>query len=365
MAETVPNIRDCFRYDVPSRNAICRVSRMGILCRTKISNNHHGNKMRHLKTAHRPIYDQILKQSKKKKKFHIECDGIKVALSINLIYAAFVELVTKNGRPFTICNDSGMRILINPILEAIYKFTGEKFVINTSIIKQKVTIVYNFVRSRIVAAIQSRPLALMTDISTKHNYSILGMSIRYCTDDLVIVTRTIGMLVLTKSHTAKNLYEAIIQVLKEYEIKANQIISYTTDNAGNIVNVVDYLNDDCEEHMMEQDYDLHDKVFELLNDNFFGDLLESIRPLLQQEYFFVDSVSCGAHTTQLSVNDSLKMSSFAEEIQFVKDRVKLLRTPTFANILRSKNLKQAVIDHDIRWNYTYLMVIYLTSQLKP
>lgn len=40
MAETVPNIRDCFRYDVPSRNAICRVSRMGILCRTKISNNH-------------------------------------------------------------------------------------------------------------------------------------------------------------------------------------------------------------------------------------------------------------------------------------------------------------------------------------
>lgn len=357
MAETTSvSLQNLFRYDMSSRSAICLVPKNGIRCRTRIANNHHGNKMRHLKTAHRDIYDR-LKSSKRKRKIHNACKHIKVALSINLLHAAFVELVTKNGRPFCICNDSGMRILIDPIIEGIYNATGEKHFINSPIIKEKVNQTYKHVRSRIIAAVKNRPLGLMADISTKHNYSLLGVSIRYCTDDAEIIVRLIGMFVLNKSHTAANLYDAITEVLGEYEIMPSQIISYTTDNAGNIVNVVDFMNNDCETHMIEEGFDLDDKVFEMLSDNFFGSLLENVTPILAQEYPFIDSVPCGAHTTQLSVNDSLKMPSFIDEIQFVKEMVKLLRTPKWANILRSKNLKQAVIDHEIRWNYTYLMVI--------
>lgn len=351
-------ISDCFRYDPPSRSAICCITHDGIRCRTKISNNHHGNKMRHLKTAHRNLYDRLTRL-KRKKKIQNACGKINVKMNMGTLYAALVELVSLNGRPFCICDDSGMRIIINPILDAIYNSTGEKYVLSSAIIKEKLDQTFDFVKNEIIQTIKNRPLALMADISTKHNYSIFGINIRYCTDELIIFTRTIGMVALIKSHTAENLYSAIVAVLNEYEIQPNQLFSYTTDNAGNILNVVDFLNDDCEEHMMEQSYDLDDRMFELLNDSFFSDLLNRIGPIIERQYPFVEFVSCGAHTTQLAIKDSLKVQSITDEIQFVKEKVKYLRTPTMATLLRSRNYKQAVIDHDIRWNYTYMMVLFL------
>lgn len=353
MAESEIKFIDCFRYDVRSRSAICRISTDGKKCNTKITNNHHGNKMRHLKSLHRHIYDG-LKKTKRRKKVRNFCGQITVKIHMGAIYAAFVELVSTNGRPFCIVDDSGMRIILEPILDAIYDMTGEKVCLNCAVIKDKVNLTYKYVRNEIVKAIEKKPLALMTDISTKHNYSILGINIRYCDDDLAIFTRTIGMISLTNSHTAENLYKAIINVLNEYQIKANQIFSYTTDNAGNIVNVVDFLNDNFETYMIEEAPD----VFADLSNAMYGELLDRIQPDFEREYPFIEPVACGAHTTQLAVKDSLKEESYANEIEFVKERVKILRTPTMATLLRSKNLKQAVIDHEIRWNYTYLMVIY-------
>lgn len=337
MADSIEYTFDnCFKYDVPSRSAICRIISEGKLCRTKISNNHHGNKMRHLRNSHRRIFDN-LRTIKRKKKIRNACGSISVRLSAGVLYAAFVELVSTNGRPFCICEDSGMRMIIDPIIEAICAQTGEKPTIN-----------------EIIKSIKNKPLGLMTDISTKHNYSILGINIRYCNDDLEIVTRTIGMIALTNSHTAENLYKAIKVVLDEYDIKANQIFSYTTDNAGNIVNVVDFLNDDFDAYLVEE----APQIFEALNNTVFEELVESMLPSFEREYPHIEPIACGAHTLQLAVKDTLKQEPFTTLIQFVKEIVKELRTPTVANMLRSRGLKQAIIDHEIRWNYTYVMVIH-------
>lgn len=347
-------INDCFRFDISSRAAFCRISRSGILCSQKISKNHHGNKVRHLKTAHRQIYDQI-KNLKRKKKIHNAAGRIQVNLNIEKLHSAFVELVTKNGRPFSICEDSGMRAIIDPILDGIYEATGEKYTINNLVIKEKVEETYKCVRNRITAEIKNKPIGLLADISTKHNHSILGINIRYV-NEKTIVSRTIGMVALTKSHTAANLHKSITDILKEYEVQANQLISFTTDNAPNIVNVTAFLNNDCEENMAEEAYDLEDRVFELLSNSLFGNLLDTIRPILANDFPYVVFISCGAHTSQLAVNDSLKSEPFAAQINFVRSIVKILRTPTISNELRSQNFKQAIIDHEIRWNYTYLMV---------
>lgn len=99
------NVRECFRYDARSKSAICLVKQSGVLCQRKISNNHHGNKIRHLKTAHPNIYERIRK-IKMKTKLRNASGRITVQLSIENVYAAFVELVSKNGRPIRICKDS-------------------------------------------------------------------------------------------------------------------------------------------------------------------------------------------------------------------------------------------------------------------
>lgn len=349
------NANTCFRYDEASQSAICRVSKDGKICRQRITNNHHGNKMRHLRIKHPNIYN-VIQKNKRKKKIVSAGGDLKVSLSIEKLYASFIELVTKNGRPFCICMDSGIRLLIDPILDGIHKATGEKFTINPYVLKQKVGDVYEFIVHKIVDEAKSKPISLMLDISTKHNYSILGISIRYHTENGP-VTRVIGMVPLTNRHTSHNIFSTTKEILIKFEIKSNQIIASTTDNAYNVVNVSDHLDTDCNEHMMNEGYILDDHLFALLNDEFFADLLNRIRPMMENENPHVTFIPCGAHTLQLAVNFVLQNDRFLKEIDFVKDRVKTLRTQTIVNLLRQKNLKQAVMNHDIRWNYTYLMVV--------
>lgn len=49
-----------------------------------------------------------------------------IQMSIDRLFAGSVELVPKNGRPFCIIQDSGMRAIIDPIVDGIIKNTGER-----------------------------------------------------------------------------------------------------------------------------------------------------------------------------------------------------------------------------------------------
>ncbi len=53
------------------------------------------------------LYNMIGKQS------------VKVAITQNALVDACVDLVTLNGRPFSMMNDSGFRKIIDPIIEAL------------------------------------------------------------------------------------------------------------------------------------------------------------------------------------------------------------------------------------------------------
>lgn len=263
-------------------------------------------------------------------------------MSIEKLYDAFVELVSKNGRPFNITSDSGMRCIIDPIIEGITKSAGEKITINEVVVKEKLHEACEHVKNKIRAEVQNKPLALMLDIATKHNRSIFGINVRFY-NGKSFVTRTIGMQLLTKRHAAPDIYAVLSNTLNDFGIDTIQLIAYSTDNAGNVVNVVDWLNRDYEEFQMNQDFDVENEVFASLDNDFFGRLIDEISSTLNDQQ--ITHIPC-----------ALKMAEFDEEIKFVKEIVKELRTPTFSNLLYERKLKQAVIDHDVRWNYTYLMV---------
>lgn len=343
----------CFQYDVQSGSAICRVVTNGSACKQKISNNHHGNKIRHLKLCHANIFGMVKKNMKKGKKTQYTSQ-FTVDLSIDRLYAGFVELVSKNGRPFCITQDSGMRAIIDPIVDGIFRTTGDRITINPSTIKVKLHDACERVKNVIRSEVLKKPIALMLDIATKHNRSILGINIRYYIENR-FVTRTIGMELLRNSHTANEIYMTLSGTFRDYGIDPIQIISYTTDNAGNVVNVCDWLNYDSDEFMMDQGYDFDADIFASLNQDYFGRLVTDIHTILEQQR--ITHIPCAVHTEQLSVKDVLTESDIVEEISFIKNIVKELRTPTFVNILRDRNRKLAVLDHDVRWNYTYLMVI--------
>lgn len=236
-----------------------------------------------------------------------------------------------------------------------YRESGERYSINRVVIEQKVHEIFILIKEKIKVEIRNKPLMLMVDITTKHNISILGVNIRFWHENKFIM-RTIGMEHLKKSHTAQNVYELIIELLDQYEIKPIQIFVYVSDNAKNVTNVSILLNDDCEDYMFEEGINIDDKIFQLANDENSGIILEEVEKLFMGNNCHVISLSCAAHTTQLAVCDALKSPDILPAISKVKDVVKDLRTPTIASVIREKKLNQAIIDHPIRWAYKYQMV---------
>jgi hypothetical protein len=74
----------------------------------------------------------------------------------------------------------------------------------------------------------------MVDIASKNHKSLLGISIQYVLND-VIVVRSIGMVQLNSSHTARYILQAMNNCLNLYGITHQQVISITTDNAANMI----------------------------------------------------------------------------------------------------------------------------------
>lgn len=269
-----------------------------------------------------------------------------------------LNLCRSNGRPFCIAEDSGMRVIIDPILEGIYKETGQKHTVNRVVLEQKVHEAFLIMIDRMKLEMQNKLITLMLDITTKHNRAILGINVRFFVDGRYII-RTLSMHELKKSHTASNIHQMVTETLAGFEIGALQIFAYCSDNAGNVTNVADLLNDDAENVMMEEGMNFDDQMFSLVNDQFYSDLLAETQRMFGDENSHVIYVSCAAHTLNLAVKDVLILPVFKNLMQIVKDVVKELRTPTISRILRERELKQAVIDHEIRWNSKYLMVSHI------
>lgn len=111
-----------------------------------LQGNHGTNLKKHLASHHDELYEEFLeKESKKNKKtvgvskvtahqqlFHFnETKYVKVNLSEKTIIDACVDLVTINGRPFSMLNDSGFRRILDPVLNGFQK----KLKINSNSIK--------------------------------------------------------------------------------------------------------------------------------------------------------------------------------------------------------------------------------------
>lgn len=193
----------------------------------------------------------------------------------------------------------------------------KKITANEAMVKVKLCEACELVKNKIREEVKNKPLALILDIATKHNRSILGINVRYYTGSAFVI-RTIGMQLLTKSHTAQEIYTEFIKTLDDFGIRTIQIIAYSTDNAGNVVNVVNWLNRDYDDFQMNHSFNLDDNIFASMNNDIFGRLIDDISTILDNQQII--HIPCAAHTEQLSVNDALKEPEFSELIVSVQQK---------------------------------------------
>lgn len=321
-----------------------------------------------------------------------------------------VEMVSVNGRPFSSISDSGFQSIIrnktNKLNAAGYSInlTNE----NYPEVKKLLHEMAEGVREKIKQEVHQRALSLLIDIGTRNRRSIFGISVQYIYNG-ILRTRSIGMIELLKSHTAKYLAEVIQDRLNLFAINLRQILTITTDNGSNVLKMVKdidaVLQNEMEKSLIpgatptesprklqkshsstDEDQEIDDEIEKAIREEdettdqqaleeLFGDvelndhetLLAAISKQMTDQYglhvlWDVTGIKCAAHTLQLVIKDGLKKieSKHMNVISLCRKIAKLLRLQSFKETYKEATgdteYKIPRLDVETRWCYIYLMV---------
>lgn len=360
-------VQDYFVYKKLENKSICKT------CDKVFTGNHSTNLEKHFQRDHKKIFDEIVNKKEqelsyfKRKnleenrqlgdtetappaKLRIISDLI-TPLSVNNINItkeklklACLELVTVNGRPFSIIEDSGFRKIIDPIIEGISK--KERITINKNNIRDMVAPSAKQCKENIIQDVRNRMISLKVDAATRIGRSFLGINIQFIKDGTIHL-RTLAVRELKEKHTAIYLKSVILEVLGEFNISLNQVYTFTSDNGANMVKCVERLKSDMNltEQLFNQIY--NESVEDDENDQNIMDTLYTSLKEMQGNFsenqnsdvaFFqsiTHGVRCGAHTIQLAVFDAIKKDQSVENIISKARAVcKKLRTPTISMLLK-------------------------------
>ncbi|KAK5866668.1 hypothetical protein PBY51_020839 [Eleginops maclovinus] len=354
-------MRKHFSFNAASNKSTCQVEGCGI----EIIGNHGGNLQRHIQRRHPELFEKSLQDLQNPNK-RPAADGqntldsvivkkprqVQVALTPETLKEACLELVTVNGRPFSLMEDSGFRKIIDPIQNAM----GKNVTINSSNIRDMVSEIAQDEREKLETELSGRLLMLKIDSATCRDRSVLGINVQY-SDGKGVVLRTLAVRDLTERHTSEYISSVVMDVLRQYNISLQQVYSVTSDNGANMLKAVSLLSDIQERALSNEDATCEEteeigEDVEMVGE----DEGSQEEPILQLDSVshghVLRSVRCAAHTLQLAVDDSLKQAS--NIIAKARRVAKRLRSQNVVCVLKRMGHKRAIVDCATRWHSTHL-----------
>ena len=97
---------------------------------------------------------------------------IQIKMNEKTLENACLELVTINGRPFKLMDDSGFRKILNPLPEGM----RAKFTVNAENNREKIVKKANDIGNRIKLEVEGKPPSLKADVTTCRDRFILGVN---------------------------------------------------------------------------------------------------------------------------------------------------------------------------------------------
>nr|XP_022910784.1 uncharacterized protein LOC111421821 [Onthophagus taurus] len=204
--------------------------------------------------------------------------------------------------------------------------------------------------------LESKLIHLKMDACTRQRTNYFGINVQFVDDNDKICINTIAVKDTKAQHGSDFLKTLIIDVLREYDIKFQQILSIVTDNASNMKTTIDKLN-------LDESLQNHKSNEDNVDD-------EEIVIDLETEYIALASqlkinhMRCAAHTLQLAIRDGLKEVHATQLIGKIRNIVVILRNPKIDGLLKRKAGKGAIIDQPTRWGSTFVMIKRFL-ELKP
>lgn len=335
--------RGMFDYIADSDKNQCK------MCKKIISGNFLTNLKSHISKYHSKTHEDItgnaddLSLENDSNSSRKKIKKVSIEMNYDILEDSCVNLVTKEGFPFSILDCSSFRRIVTPILDALQtnQTINSHNIIN--IIKRKSTNIKNHLRKLCSGKI----ISLKIDIATRLNRSVMGINIQFISNKKIQI-QTLAMIELFKSHTAENLKETICQVLQDFGIDEKQIYNITTDNGRNLVKAVQLIGENNnEEEFFEEEADDEENV-----------KYEAFTKCVNQITFNqIVNTRCAAHTLQLAVNDVIRKDCEVQNIiSQARTLCKVLRTPIFTQLTSHLKLPKPTLDVPTRWNSSLSML---------
>lgn len=325
--------------------------------------------IRHVRLHHNDIFRVIESNRGKLQTDKFTGDVFNELLEIRVkvrpaeIRDACVDLITQNALPLCVVEFPAFQRILKPYIIALDR-QNIKLVINRDNIKKAVEKRAKVIKQTIKRETKNKMVALMLDIASRYNRSVLGINIAYFNEETKrIRIRTVGMHVLKFSQSAVNIKEAVTENLRQFGIQLMQIISVTTDNGKNMLKTVADLHAEIQGSLLHDADDEECDEFideSIFDEEYYNEMLLDLRTLFERSGFNanIHGIVCGAHCLHLVVTHALDKSAETKAlIEKGRKLAKKLRTPTLRNLLQAFGLNAAKIDVCTRWNSIFSMVI--------
>lgn len=353
-------IFDYFNYDSITNISKCLVSDC---IHPNMCGKHAWNLRKHLVRRHPHLIPELegkLLHSKCRKKMvkkKIEAKKITINLSREDFLMGCTEMITLNGRPFSVVDDSGLRRIFDPIVSSFERMSTP-VTINPPQLKHHANEFLKIVKEKISAEMKGKLLALELDLTKHFQRCFLGVNARFSMENETVV-RTLALRRILVSTSALNIALEIEKILKEYEVGIDDVYAITTDNGANVLavsNVIRIMQERMLPEFMSRNQNIKTTNVEILNELI---AIEAKRILQGQKLHFVHDIHCSSHVFQLIIGDTLDSVGIKTYVASGRELVRTLRAPNVVNMLVSRNLKMPLIDSDTRWSSVHKMVSIL------
>lgn len=319
--------------------------------------------IRHIRQNHRPYYNVIVAAKKSELTNASSLIEIRILVDPDKIRNACVRLICSRGLPLSFVEFPEFKEILEPYVIGLER-NGYNLVINRQNTRNRIVILASTIMVQIKEELKGKLVAVMADIGSKYNRSVLGISIAYMVNGKKTV-RTIGMHVLKYSHTADYIAETIKTHLSYYNIQLNQVISITTDNGKNMVKSVALLDHIYQANKVSTDevteVDIDEIIdHDIFDEEYYDDLLANVRlsfpDIIHSD--MIHGVACAAHCIHLVIMHAIEKSErIANMIDKGRQLAKVLRTPKVRAMIKAAGYNAALLDVVTRWNSICCMVI--------
>ncbi|XP_076057964.1 uncharacterized protein LOC143035181 isoform X2 [Oratosquilla oratoria] len=203
-----------------------------------------------------------------------------------------------------------------------------------------------------------RFIFLKIDACTCQKMNYFAVNIQCVNDKKEVVTHTLAVR-NTEAHLTSNcLQKLLLNVMEDFEICKEQVLSVVIDNATNIISTLEKIK----KNEVLVDFDENQETHDTVSDSGDTGLEECVEAALRQSRFPL--MHCGVHILQLAIHDGLRQPHVANLIGRLKNFVAAARTSKLDTVLKQHAEKGTILDQATQWGRVYRMIQHIL-EIRP